>query len=347
MNTCWDTRRNTRPANNGSRIDYVLCSDGIKGWFTAADIQEGLMGSDHCPVYGVLADTVSVGRRERALLELMNPDGMFRGRERLRNWSTKDLLPLSAKLIPEFDRRQSIRDMFTKKPTPSLSHPDSVRTDTSKEAPGDQNSNTKVMPARFDTTSASPSTMDMGSLEVSKAVASVKESAQHTHSSSIGAKRTADSDDKASSRLSKKTKTHPSTNQTKDKVVPGQTTLKGFFKPKVAASKTHPSAQVATQAATPSPTKNSAASPSSTLSRGSPPRINNGDMHTDTPDRVFDPIEAKESWSRLLGKRVVPRCEHEEPCISLTTKKPGVNCGKSFATPVGGRRNRYVLRQVA
>ncbi|KAJ2978386.1 hypothetical protein NQ176_g3840 [Zarea fungicola] len=49
-----------------------------------------------------------------------------------------------------------------------------------------------------------------------------------------------------------------------------------------------------------------------------------------SPERVFDPIEAKESWSKLLGKRVVPKCEHDEPCISLVTKKPGVNCGRSF-----------------
>ncbi len=45
---------------------------------------------------------------------------------------------------------------------------------------------------------------------------------------------------------------------------------------------------------------------------------------------VIDPIVSKESWSKLLGKRVIPRCEHQEPCISLITKKPGANCGRSF-----------------
>lgn len=43
---------------------------------------------------------------------------------------------------------------------------------------------------------------------------------------------------------------------------------------------------------------------------------------------MFDPIEAKESWSKLLGGRTLPRCEHEEVCIRLVTKKPGVNCGE-------------------
>jgi AP endonuclease-2 len=45
---------------------------------------------------------------------------------------------------------------------------------------------------------------------------------------------------------------------------------------------------------------------------------------------VIDPIVAKETWSKLLSKRVVPRCEHNEPCVSYLTKKPGINCGRSF-----------------
>lgn len=43
MYTCWDTRLNTRPGNYGSRIDYVLCSLGMRDWFSSSNIQEGLM----------------------------------------------------------------------------------------------------------------------------------------------------------------------------------------------------------------------------------------------------------------------------------------------------------------
>ncbi|PHH52112.1 DNA-(apurinic or apyrimidinic site) lyase 2 [Ceratocystis fimbriata CBS 114723] len=55
-------------------------------------------------------------------------------------------------------------------------------------------------------------------------------------------------------------------------------------------------------------------------------------------ERVYDPIEAKESWSGLLGNRRPPLCEHNEACVSLKTKKPGMNCGRSFfmcARPLG------------
>ena len=62
-------------------------------------------------------------------------------------------------------------------------------------------------------------------------------------------------------------------------------------------------------------------------------------------ERVFDPIESKESWSKLLGKRVVPRCEHNEPCISLVTKKPGVNCGKHPASFMSLQHSPYSYRE--
>lgn len=45
MFTCWETKVNARPGNYGARIDYVLCSSGMKDWFVESDIQEGLMVS--------------------------------------------------------------------------------------------------------------------------------------------------------------------------------------------------------------------------------------------------------------------------------------------------------------
>jgi AP endonuclease-2 len=43
MFTCWEQKINARPGNFGSRIDYVLCSLDMKDWFSASNIQEGLM----------------------------------------------------------------------------------------------------------------------------------------------------------------------------------------------------------------------------------------------------------------------------------------------------------------
>lgn len=52
MFSCWDQQKNCRPANFGSRIDYVLCSEGLR--CTAADVLSELVGSDHCPIYADL-----------------------------------------------------------------------------------------------------------------------------------------------------------------------------------------------------------------------------------------------------------------------------------------------------
>ncbi|EGR50053.1 DNA lyase, partial [Trichoderma reesei QM6a] len=287
MNTCWDTKRNTRPANNGSRIDYVLCSHGLRDWFTEANIQEGLMGSDHCPVFATLADVVTTGNEKVSLLHLVNPVGMFdRDGRRLREWHPKDVLPLSAKLIPEFDRRQSIRDMFTKKA--------GVRPSSYSSSLGAGEPTPEGEPA--------------GDSARSEQLES-KTKTSHAADHGLGL-----SDARHSAR------SNPLLAQ-------GQTTLQGFFQPSSAKrvtkgrdgdATTTASANTSAPFSCEQTTAAAAALPSDRL--------------------VFDPILAKESWSKLLGKRKLPRCEHNEPCISLVTKRPGVNCGMSFyicARPLG------------
>lgn len=45
MYTHWEQKVNARPGNFGSRIDFVLASTMMEGWFSGANIQEGLMVS--------------------------------------------------------------------------------------------------------------------------------------------------------------------------------------------------------------------------------------------------------------------------------------------------------------
>lgn len=315
MFTCWDTKKNTRPANNGSRIDYVLCSSGIRGWFTNANIQEGLMGSDHCPVFAVLSDTVA-GDGERAhLLDLMNPKGMFEGGKRQREWSNKDLLPLSARLIPEFDRRRSIKDMFTKKSSqPAVNCQAGQHTKIAPGATGEESFATTATPA--------PSTSSSNTQEGRGSGTSAPNSL---------AKRPAASPTPLTP-SSKKPRTSPI--QPLTKAGPGQSTLKTFFRPK-------------SQTSTPTLATSASAPPERVLTpetdgknvKYEPPRggsgntpstgndVVEGETQQEESEDVFDPIQAKESWSKLLGGRILPKCEHGEPCIRLVTKKPGMNYG--------------------
>ncbi|KAI1779000.1 DNA lyase [Hypoxylon cercidicola] len=318
MFTCWDTKRNTRPANNGSRIDYVLCSDNMKEWFADSNIQEGLMGSDHCPVFATLKDVVTIDGKEVPLRDIMNPPGVFKDGVRLRDWTAKDLLPLSAKLIPEFDRRRSIKDMFSRKPAASKSTP----------MPASQLSQLSVS-STSDSAKAEPS-VDEKLAEVptsqSESVTSAPSPAKAT-----GTLKRTPSSNTSTSRPQKKAKAA----LTKEPSSKGQSSLMGFFKPKATASpSTNPDIKE-----DPEPIGGFDSTPEIKTSTES----NDENETKDAPEAavsetVFDPIQNKESWSKILGKRVMPKCEHGEDCISFVTKKQGVNRGRSFfvcARPLG------------
>lgn len=51
MYTCWNTLKNTRPLNIGSRIDLFLATKDVKDIVEACDIWSFLYGSDHCPIF--------------------------------------------------------------------------------------------------------------------------------------------------------------------------------------------------------------------------------------------------------------------------------------------------------
>ncbi|KAI0874077.1 DNA lyase [Hypoxylon argillaceum] len=306
MFTCWDTKKNTRPGNFGSRIDYVMCSDDMKSWITDSNIQEGLMGSDHCPVFAVLNDIVRINNEETFIKDIMNPPGVFKDGKRLRDWSTKDLLPLSAKLIPEFDRRRNIKDMFFKKSAapkivPTLSQGATTSQVDDSEKPVESGSYTP--PAK----SGTPS--------------SIMAASSPSKPSSSNLKRTP-SVSASSGKPQKKARAGPS----REPSIKGQSNLMGFFKPKATDTAIRKLEE-----------KNLPSMGGLDGTAEAEPDVSKTDIDDTKRDPacvddeyVFDPIEAKESWSKLLGKRIVPKCEHEEDCISLVTKKSGMNRGRSF-----------------
>ncbi|RKU41997.1 Class II abasic (AP) endonuclease, variant 2 [Coniochaeta pulveracea] len=387
MYTCWETRKNARPGNYGSRIDYVLCSSGIKDWFTDANIQEGLLGSDHCPVYATLRDTVEVCRKTLHVVDKMNPDGMFVEGKRVLEWTTKHLLPTSAKLIPEFDRRRSIRDMFFKPARPAEKNKSSPLPGTADSrktlgappsTPGSGSidpAEDKERPAKQTSTGNDPllvsslatgTSVGLAAAETDSVVqardsqSSVPKLSRPTIQTfhpgvspnrSSPVKRAASSPSPA--RPAKKGKATLAKESSMSGASKSQSSLMGFFKPKTRTPTPTP-ATAAAAASGEQQTDGSLQPPPTAINDQSVPAqgdvalSSSGDLDSATdhveslpPDdadqldsssncKFIDPIQSKESWSKLLGKRVPPKCEHDEPCISLLTKKPGVNCGRSF-----------------
>ncbi|KAL7418457.1 Class II abasic (AP) endonuclease [Cryptotrichosporon argae] len=78
MFTCWNLKLDARPSNYGSRIDYVLVSPALRPWVAHADILPNVYGSDHCPVYVDLHETIpdpAEPGRTLVLRDLMDPPG--------------------------------------------------------------------------------------------------------------------------------------------------------------------------------------------------------------------------------------------------------------------------------
>ncbi|KAG0154416.1 hypothetical protein PDIDSM_1798 [Penicillium digitatum] len=331
MYTCWDQKLNTRPGNYGSRIDYVLCSLDLRNWFSDSNIQEGLMGSDHCPVYVVIKDSVNQPEGEVNIRDILNPTGMFNCGKRQQEYSNECTLPASGRLLPEFDidKRRSIKDMFARKPASIPSGPVKLA----------------ATPANMPTTEVTESTAmhtAFGSTDSTK-TGSALITEQNQTPQTVSRKRS----QPLPIKFPKRSKSAVSTSSGSSTA--GQKTLTGFFKPK--AVDVHEATR--SPMASPGLSTPSLHSKPSELPRekGKAPRINlqppgsqediikkeNG-ISIEWPtaskfvdDTIIDPIVSKEDWSKLFAKKPVPPCDgHQEPCISLTTKKPGMNRGRSF-----------------
>ena len=108
-----------RSANYGSRIDLILCTPGLRPWIKGGDIQPKVFGSDHCPVYIDLHETITLENgTELKLRDQLNPPD--------RPPSTAPVYPndvprtapepprFATKFLEEFSGRQTnLRSFFT------------------------------------------------------------------------------------------------------------------------------------------------------------------------------------------------------------------------------------------
>ena len=342
MFTHWEQKINARPGNFGSRIDFILCSITIKDWFQDANIQEGLMGSDHCPVYAVTKDRVPVRRKsgtetieeEVHVLDLMNPTGMFKDGVRRREYDTvKDVPPLSGKLLTEFTKRRSIRDMFSKKPAPLKATPAPMPTVTEPS-----------VSAKTETPNTSSAVEDSMDRDLQLALeASRADMYSYTNGKPASSQSPLKSAEKrrasASGSPVKPTKRGKSgALAATSKANKGQQSLKCFFQAHSKLAEASPPSDEAPPATD---------SPSQTATDSSPPSPPVATESFDSDPRASQDA-SKEGWTKLFSKKPVPRCEHGEPCIVLTTKKAGVNCGRQFwicPRPIGPSGQKEVGTQ--
>ena len=367
MYTHWETKINARPGNYGSRIDFVLVSETIRTWIMDANIQEGLLGSDHCPVFVDFHDTVrgaKEGKEEVKMVDTMNPPEVFEQGMRKREWDMQNAPAFSAKKLPEFDRRRSIKSMFAK---PSVQKQESSHSqyvvDTVAEKKHEPSFKHKPM-------SAFPQIMTQQNAGEATILSQPDDSPKRQPlTSPRNLKR----------KVSTPVKEQPAT-RLKSDAAKGQQSLRGFFqaqdKKRVNGGGTSGRSEVSTKMESsgdvddqavmdeggaddlvangvvedshlplsPANPQSSRADEDGALLPLRPPSTTSpSPSTTPSPTTITAHLAANEetqkSWSTIFRKPRSPLCEtHAEPCKTMQTKKKGSNQGRSFwmcARPLG------------
>jgi len=350
MYTHWEQKINARPGNFGSRIDFVLVSGTMQSWIMDANIMEGLLGSDHCPVFADFLDKIEVGGASVKLVDLMSPAGVFANGIRQKEWKVTEVPAFSAKRLPEFDKRRSIKSMFA---APSVKRAaSSMVSEAMQEL---SRPSEEALPG----TTSTP--------EVNPDLVNEKQLSDHANSgttSSAPPKRKVSASAKAIPAKRQKCEGPPQASK-------GQQSLKGFFqknavnKSKVSDAGTEPesgardgvAAHEKAQAlnhrpSTPPPSMNTTPNvDDDQQTNGTTPRTDFGSPSsamTLSPAQFGARVAAAEqnqrSWGNLFSRPVAPMCEgHNEPCKTMLTKKKGSNQGRSFwmcARPLGPSGNK-------
>ncbi|RKF55010.1 DNA lyase Apn2 [Golovinomyces cichoracearum] len=349
MFTCWDQKINARPGNFGSRIDYILYSERFMDWFCESDIQDGLMGSDHCPVYVILKQTVEINGKATDIKDIMS-SGMFKNGIRQREWCTKDQLPLSAKLIPEFDRRRNIKEMFTGRATVAKK---SLQANNKVKGKLASHIDPKVLiftseESRYISRPHLKRGEHDKETQTSKSCTALitKPDAQNNFNPEICQLKYIEMENESKNLLE-----YPQNNITcpipdpitaKKRPEKRQRSLRSFFEVRSPDKKlsaenrfTLPPNTLRSVVASENIVMGSSQSTSATIVTGFEDAFENcgasfSNTNISVPKEIPDPIVARENWFKLLNKRELPLCEHNEPCISLVTRKSGINYGRSF-----------------
>ena len=286
-------------------------------------------GSDHCPVYAVLKAKVPVDGEEKHILDLLNPPGVFVNGQKVQEPPPPP--KMSARLIPQFKGRRSIKDMF-QRPKTVVSEKSAIialkdtKENTSLEGEND-NENAVVAAISLTTSTEAGTPSGKHKLETVTTENFVSERSPKRSKSTIA---TATKLDSKKNNTSKACGSQKSTG--------GQKSLAHFFQPKQQPK--------STTSADTSPSKKEPSSSSNSQSTLATASTSNSQLDTfdeedfkeknkpepgEYYDRELDPFVTKESWSKLFTKPSAPLCSgHKEPCKQMTTKKPGVNCGRSF-----------------
>lgn len=272
----------------------------------------------------------------------MNPPNTFKQGKRAIEYSNVFMLPLSGRQLPEYKGRRRIQDMFFSKKPPAQAS-SSISTSPPSPSQGERMINETADTDTVRNTESQASHI--------KQLSNLTSEPKHRASN---APRKSETSEGSSPRKRHKTGSLVD--------IPKQGNLKAFFKPKQSvaiegdtegcsapndqvdhspdSSKNTPGNNESRETAAMSSGSSSQGTATDITSKPTSSTENNQGPNSITEDQeAAAHSEAKQLWSKVFTKKAPPLCEgHNEPCISLTTKKPGINCGRPFwicARPIG------------
>ncbi|KAF8552229.1 DNase I-like protein [Imleria badia] len=374
MYTCWNTKISARETNYGTRVDYILVTQGMLPWIKHGDIQPLLKGSDHCPIFIDLHDEITTSSGQKLFLRQVMPvDGTQAEPPRL-----------AARRWDEFSGKQTLLSSFFAKGGKMTAAPTASDTTThDSQPPGSPSPCSSLAPAilsidapqlpeavppglgqvqdpDFTTTWAS---LPFLTTTTTTTTGPTPQSQSPTPSPSESS---GDPDTKGVAPLKRKSTdpptavaSKPSKKQKKDKGKhpgsdagsgSGQRTLAAFFAPQPSQSQT--------PSQLPPLSKSQRQGPSASQTEWNALQLSSdGDLATDyqlalhLASQGVEPLplissggngscsNSKAAWSQLMAPVQPPKCTiHGEPAKEYTVNKPGPNKGKTFficSRPVG------------
>ncbi|KAF8573588.1 DNase I-like protein [Ramaria rubella] len=320
MYTCWNTKIAARDSNYGTRIDYILLTQGLLPWFKHGDIQPSIRGSDHCPVYIDLHDEIQLDSGQKIKL-----------RDAMRFDDAKQCSPrISARFWDEFKQRL-LSNFFTPKvPGASLS---TSCSSSAQDAVGSESSSQTTATDIPSSQSETPGKLQNSPAPMAMSSSSLKRTS--SISSSKGDK------DLGNDSLG---------NSKKKKRKVGQTKISSFFTKHAEASS---SVRGVSRTSSPSTIIDADEGDVEMMRREEERSQMEADRKlalslsepsdtavTRAPRTVASSsLQSKAVWGHLLAPLQPPKCKaHGEPCKEYTVNKPGPNKGKTFflcSRPVG------------
>jgi AP endonuclease-2 len=320
----WNTKLDARASNYGSRIDYILVTPGLLPWIADSDIQPDVFGSDHCPVYVDLHETIVNEKGETLYLkDLVNPP-RANGVEEGEGDERPDPPKFATRYWDEFSGKQrSLKDFFGGGPKQKVP----------------QRANSKTLKAKKEDVPSSAIPMvdvvvdDSKDLALSKAEGTdlaaepIIDLTNSTDNSPVKPKRKTSSS--ALPKSNDTAKKRPKQPQQRTDSVASQSSLATFFRPPapvVSSKNTKPASRTSVTPTRPDPAiPNTSRSPLPTTpdqdsdylfakALASAEEYTEGDAEDDG-DVSLDQSQAVASWSSIFAKKVPPRCKvHNLPC---------------------------------